>query len=128
MVQEKSLIKWGPLAIGVALILAIYVTLATANQGGQNSLFGFLLGGIGLGFLIEAKLKEILINGVILGIVAGLISITILLIQLVTSSLITGVEISGLIISVLILLFYDVIAALVGSILGNFVRAEYKKS
>ncbi|HEY0196525.1 MAG TPA: hypothetical protein VGC02_03025 [Methanobacterium sp.] len=128
MVQEKSLIKWGPLAIGVALILAIYVTLATANQGGQNSLFGFLLGGIGLGFLIEAKLKEILINGVILGIVAGLISITILLIQLVTSSLITGVEISGLIILVLILLFYDVIAALVGSILGNFVRAEYKKS
>lgn len=128
MVENKSLIKWGPLAIGVAIILAIYLLLATANQGGQNSLFGFLLGGIVLGFLIEAKIKGILIHGVILGVIAGLISITILLIQLVTSPLITGVDISGLIISVLILLFYDIIATLVGSILGNFVRAEYKKS
>jgi hypothetical protein len=125
---KDTLFKWKPLGLGIAIILAIYIILASANQGGLNALIGFLLGGIAVGFLIEGEITNISIHGVILGLVAGLISIVILLIQLVNSSLLAGIEIYGLTVSVLILLIYDVIAALVGSILGNLVRVEYKNS
>lgn len=128
MVQEKSFIKWRPLVVGIAIILAIYIILASANQGGENALLGFLLGGIVLGFLIEGKIKEILIHGAVLGVVAGLISIVILLIQLVNSEFISMLATSQIAVSVLILLVYDVISALVGSVLGNFVRTEYRRS
>jgi hypothetical protein len=124
----ESIIKWRPLIISIAIILAIYSLLATATQGGENALFGFLLGGIALGFLINAKIRDVLINGVILALITGLVSLIILFIQIATNGLLSSYTTSGLIEALLILLVYDIIAVLVGVVIGNVSRFEYLKS
>lgn len=128
MVENKSRIKWRPLVIGGAIILAIYIILASASQGGENSLFGFLLGGLALGFLIEAERTDVLIHGAILGVVTGLISIAIIIIQIFTAGLITMYAPLQIAISVGALIVYYIIVSIVGTFIGNFARVEYKKS
>ena len=124
----ESIIKWRPLIIGIAIILAIYLLLATAVQGGENALFGFLLGGIALGYLTNAKIRNVLINGVILALITGLVTLVILFIQIATNGLLSSYTTSGLIEALLTLLAYDIIAVLVGVVIGNVSRFEYLKS
>lgn len=128
MVEKNSLIEWRPLVVGLAVILAIYIILATANQGGQNALFGFLLGGIVLGFILNKKIHGVAVNGIILGIIAGIITSVILVIQIYTSDLASMLNTTQIIVPVAILILYDVIATLAGTILGKFVREEYEGS
>ena len=124
----ESIIKWRPLIISIAIILAIYLLLATAVQGGENALFGFLLGGIALGYLTNAKIRNVLINGVILALITGLVTLVILFIQIATNGLLSSYTTSGLIEALLTLLAYDIIAVLVGVVIGNISRSEYLKS
>lgn len=128
MAENSSGIKWRPLIIGIAITLAIYIILASASQGGENALLGFLIGAIVVGFLIEAKITRILVHGALLGVIAAIISLIILVIQLVISGLISAFPINSLLISLGILFVYDLIVSLVGSVFGNVARVEYKKS
>ena len=121
------MVEWRRILIGAVFIVAIYFILAFASQGGENALFGFLLGGIAVGFIIDTKLKGLLIHGIILGVVAGLVTVIILLIQIVSYGLVSQIG-TGIIFSILILLTYDVVAALAGVVLGNSIRVEYIKS
>jgi hypothetical protein len=97
-------------------------------QGGENALFGFLLGGIALGYLTNAKIRNVLINGVILALITGLVTLVILFIQIATNGLLSSYTTSGLIEALLTLLAYDIIAVLVGVVIGNVSRFEYLKS
>lgn len=127
------MVEWRPLIIGTVFTLAIYTILSFSEQGGINALIAFLLGGFVVGVIIEAKInyiekiKHSLIHGAVLGVIAGLITVVILVIELVVVGL-ASILGTSIIVSVLILLVADVIAALAGVILGNFTRAEYIKS
>ncbi|MGB9980165.1 DUF5518 domain-containing protein [Methanobacterium sp.] len=127
MVERRSLI------IGIAFTISAYFILSLSEDGGVNAVIAFLLGGVVVGFIIEeklnyaAKMKYSLTHGIILGIIAGVISIVILIIQLVLVGL-ASILGTSIIISVLILLAYDIIAALVGAVIGNFIKAEYRRN
>lgn len=127
------MVEWRPLIIGIVFVIVTYLILSLAENGGVNAVLSFLLGGIIVGFIIKSrisykeKIKYSLIHGVILGVIASVISVVILLIQIATVGLISILG-TGIIISVLILIAYDIIATLAGVIIGNFARAEYIKS
>ena len=127
MVERRSLI------IGIVFTIVAYIILSLAEDGGVNAVIAFLLGGVVVGFIIEeklsyvAKIKYSLIHGAILGVIAGVLSIAVLIIQLVIVGL-ASILGTSIIISVLILLAYEVIAALAGAVLGNFIKAEYTRS
>ncbi len=124
------MVEKNPLIIGTVFTLASYIILSTAQQGGINGLIVFLLGGILLGFLIAQKkdsslnIKNLAINGVILGIITGILSITVLLVEM--DSMGIGYQIDGTIVVPIIILFISyVIAAIAGVIIGNYSRVEF---
>jgi hypothetical protein len=127
MVERRSLV------LGIAFTIAAYFILSLSEDGGVNAVIAFFLGGAVVGFIIEeklnyaAKIKYSLTHGAIIGITAGVISIIILIIQLVIVGLASILGVS-IITSVLILLAYDVVAALAGAILGNFIKLEYARN
>jgi hypothetical protein len=124
------MVEWRPVIIGTIFVIATYLILSLAENGGVNAVISFLLGGLIVGFIIASKISYIekikysLIHGAILGVIAGVISIIILIIQLVVVGLSSLLD-TSIIPSVLILLAYNIIAALAGVIIGNFARAEY---
>lgn len=127
------MVEWRPVIIGTIFVIVTYLILSLSEDGGVNAVISFLLGGLVVGFIIASKIsytekiKYSLIHGAILGVVAGVISIVILIIQIVIVGLISILG-TSIIPSVLILLAYNIIAALAGAIIGNFARAEYIKS
>lgn len=127
------MVEWRPVIIGTIFVIVTYLILSLAENGGVNAVISFLLGGLVVGFIIASKtsytekIKYSLIHGAILGVIASVISIVILLVQIVIVGLISILG-TSIIPSVLILLAYNIIAALAGVIIGNFARAEYIKS
>ena len=127
------MVEWRPLIIGTAFVIVTYLILSLAENGGVNAVISFLLGGLIVGFIIASKIsytekiKYSLLHGAVLGIIAGVISIVILLIQIAAVGL-SSILGTSIIPSVLILLAYNIIAALAGVTIGNFARAEYIKS
>ena len=124
------MVEKNPLIIGTVFTLASYIILSTAQQGGINGLIVFLLGGVLLGFLIvqnkdsSLNIKNLAINGVILGIITGILSITVLLVEM--DSMGIGYQIDGTIILPITILFISyVVAAIAGVIIGNYSRAEF---
>ena len=130
LIGGEIMVEKNPLIIGTVFTLASYIILSTAQQGGINGLIVFLLGGILLGFLIAQKkdsslnIKNLAINGVILGIITGILSITVLLVEM--DSMGIGYQIDGTIVVPIIILFISyVIAAIAGVIIGNYSRVEF---
>ena len=127
------MVEWKPVIIGTAFVIATYLLLSLAENGGVNAVISFLLGGLIVGFIITSKIsytekiKYSLIHGAILGVIASVISIVILIIQIAIVGLISILG-TSIIPSVLILFVYNLIAALAGVIIGNFARAEYIES
>lgn len=127
------MVEWRALIIGIIFTTVTYFIFSLAQQGGVNGVIAFLIGGVVVGFMIEAKINYIarikysLVHGAILGIITSLISIGILLIQIVYVGL-ASILGTSIITSVLILFAYDVIATLVGAVLGNFIKVEHAKS
>ena len=124
------MVETKPLIIGTVFTLASYIILSTAQQGGINGLIVFLLGGVLLGFLIAHKkdsssnIKNLAINGVILGLITGLLSIIVLLVEMISMGI--GYQLDGTIIVPIVILFVSyVIAALAGVIIGNYSRVEF---
>jgi len=127
------MVEWRPIILGVVLIVASYLILSYAQQGGINAVITFLIGGVLVGFIIKTKieyidiLKQFVTYGLIVGAISSLITIVILLIQMYTLGLSTIFD-SSILVPLLIVFVSDVVATLVGVIIGIFSREEYTKS
>ena len=115
-------IEWRPLIVGILFALAVYAVSVLSSQS-AIALLGLLLGGAVVGVMIGGEIKDTLINGLIFGVITGVIIFIVNIIEILTSAL--GAAILGLYVDeLLLILAIEIILAIVGSVLGTYMRSE----
>ena len=115
-------IEWRPLIVGILFTLAIYAVSVLSSQS-AIALLGLLLGGAVVGVMIGGEIKDSLINGLIFGVITSIIIFIVTVIEILTSAL--GSAILGLYTEELLLILgIEIVLALVGSVLGSYIRLE----
>ncbi|MGO9387371.1 MAG: DUF5518 domain-containing protein [Methanobacterium sp.] len=115
-------IEWRPLIVGILFTLAIYAVSVLSSQS-AIALLGLLLGGAVVGVMIGGEIKDSLINGLIFGVITSIIIFIVTVIEILTSAL--GSAILGLYTEELLLILgIEIVLALVGSVLGSYIRSE----
>ena len=113
-------IEWRPLIVGILFTLAIYAVSVLSSQS-AIALLGLLLGGAVVGVMIGGEIKDSLINGLIFGVITSIIIFIVTVIEILTSAL--GSAILGLYTEELLLILgIEIVLALVGSVLGSYIR------
>ena len=120
------IIQWRSLIISILFALAVYSVSILSSQS-SIAILGLLLGGAVAGVMIGGKIKEGLINGLIFGAITSVITFVVTIIEIVSSAL--GSAILGAYTEELLLILgIEIILALVGSVLGIYLRSETLKS
>jgi len=121
----KEILKWRPVAIGVAMVLTLYV-ISDIISGITLVLPTFLLAGIAVGFIINETEKNGVINGAILGLIGGVIVNGILISMMYLQGY--GDYLVSIISTCLIYLVLEIVIAAVGGVFGSLIRCEFDKS
>lgn len=117
----KEMIKRKPLLVGVVSVIAFYV-VSNIMSNLDAALTAFLAIGIMVGFMVGEDFKIGAVNGALFGVIGAVI---ISLILVVTYTLYGYGAYLGYIAQGLLLSFaFDVVAAVVGSLIGTQVRIE----
>jgi uncharacterized membrane protein YeaQ/YmgE (transglycosylase-associated protein family) len=120
----KELVKWRPIIIGVIIVVALYV-ISDIISGISLILPTFLLAGIIVGFMINGSEKYGAVNGVILGVIGGLIVNLFLIAYYYYLGY--GDYISSILLYSLMNLVLQIVVATVGGALGSVIRTEFMK-
>ncbi len=124
--EKIMIIQWRSLIISILFALSVYSVSILSSQS-SIALLGLLLGGSVAGVMIGGKIKYGLINGLIFGAITSVIIFVITIIEIVSSAL--GSAILGVYTEELLLILgIEIILALVGSVLGIYLRSETLKS
>jgi hypothetical protein len=121
----KEILKPRPVIIGVAMVLTLYV-ISDIISGISLVLPAFLLAGIAVGFMINETEKNGAINGVMLGLIGGLIVNGILILMMFLQGY--GDYLVSIISTCLIYLVLEIVIAAVGGVFGSLIRCEFDKS